>query len=184
MKNKITVIYSNPYNDTDFEQYIKQLLRDLNANSVVTVFDLKKIELNYCTGCWSCWWKTPGICALKDEATPIFKSVIESYFLIFASPLIGGFVSADIKKITDRLIVLLLPYITLINGESHHHKRYDKYPQFGLVLKSEPDTDEEDIKIINNIYDRFALNFHSQCKFVYLSDNVETETIAHEISTI
>jgi len=32
----------------------------------VFTLDLTQIEVKNCTGCWSCWWKTPGICINKD----------------------------------------------------------------------------------------------------------------------
>ena len=82
----------------------------------------------------------------------------------------AGFTSSTLKKITDRFVGLLHPYIKLKNGECHHLKRYDKYPDFGLVLKKEADTDTEDIEIINDIYDRFAINFHSTKKYIKLHE--------------
>jgi len=138
------------------------------------------MNLHYCTGCWSCWWKTPGKCSIKDDAEPIFKSVINSDFFIFASPLIAGFTSSLLKKITDRFIVLLHPYIELKNGENHHRKRYTKYPDFGLILKNESVTDHEDIEIISDIYDRLAINFHCKKKYLKCIDQVKPKDIVYE----
>jgi multimeric flavodoxin WrbA len=135
------------------------------------------MNLHYCTGCWSCWWKTPGECAIKDDGEQIFRAVINSDFIIFASPLVTGFTSAILKKIQDRLIVLLHPYLEIINGESHHMKRYDKYPEFGVIIDKEEDTDDEDIKIIKDIYDRLAINFHSRQRFIKYVDNISTYDI-------
>jgi multimeric flavodoxin WrbA len=110
--------------ESEFQAFLEKLAEGFRINHSVRVFALGEMNLHYCTGCWSCWWKTPGICSIHDDAEEIFRSVIHSDFLIFASPLIAGFTSAVLKKITDRLIVLLHPYIELRNGENHHRKRY------------------------------------------------------------
>lgn len=165
---------------SDLSIYIGNLARQLKENHSVDVFPLHKMNLHYCSGCWSCWWKTPGQCAKHDEAEPIFRSVINSDFIIFASPLMAGFTSSALKKITDRLIVLLHPYIKLKNGESHHRKRYDHYPNFGLLLQRELGTDEEDIQIVNTIYDRFALNFHNERKYTRFIEFTNADEIIYE----
>jgi multimeric flavodoxin WrbA len=168
---KITILYGNPLrNGLDFTSYIEKLAAELRLKCEVDYYFLDEMNLDFCTGCWSCWWKTPGECVLQDDARQIFRSVINSDFVIFASPMIGGFISSSLKKITDRLIVLLHPYIKIIHGESHHKKRYDRYPDFGVIVKKEKDTDEEDIQILRAIYDRFALNFHSKQQYLTVID--------------
>jgi multimeric flavodoxin WrbA len=165
---------------SDFSEYLEKLTEEFRLNHTVQLFPLNKMNLHYCTGCWTCWWKTPGRCAIHDDAEEIFKSVINSDFFIFASPLIAGFTSSALKKITDRFIVLLHPYIKFINGESHHRKRYNKYPDFGLILDKETDTDNEDLKIISDIYDRLAINFHSKKKYMKFIDRDKPKDIVYE----
>jgi hypothetical protein len=58
----------------------------------------------------------------------------------------------------------------------HHQKRYKKYPDFGLLLKKEEDTDDLDIKIIKDIYDRIAINFHSKVQFLEFVDDDQHPT--------
>lgn len=133
---KITILNGDMKQDeNDFSRYLEKLAEGFRENHSIYLYPLNKMNLHYCTGCWDCWWKTPGRCTINDGAEKIFKSVINSDFVIFASPLMAGFTSSSLKKITDRLIVLLHPYIKLKNGECHHKKRYDKYPDFGLILK-------------------------------------------------
>jgi multimeric flavodoxin WrbA len=159
-------------NDGLFTEKIEKIARDLKKNQSVTLFNLRDMNLNYCTGCWSCWWKTPGECAIKDDAEQILRAVINSDLIIFASPLVAGFTSALLKKIQDRLIVLLHPYLEIINDESHHKKRYEKYPEFGVIIDKEDDTDDEEVKIVKDIYDRLAINFHSRQRFIKFVDEV------------
>lgn len=182
---KITILNGNMgQEESAFTRYLDRLCTELVGQHQVERFDLSKMELHYCTGCWSCWWKTPGLCALHDDANPIFRSVINADFLIFASPLMAGFTSSALKKITDRLIILLHPYVELQQGECHHVKRYDRYPEFGLLVGRESDTDDEDLEIIAGIYDRFALNFHNHKRFIHLTDRSTPEETAHEISSV
>ncbi len=166
-----------------FSEYIQQLVKKLESEKHdVNIFNIISMNLLYCKGCWSCWWKTPGKCDIRDDGAQIFKSVINSDFIIFASPLIAGFTSSALKKITDRFVCLLHPYIQLKEGESHHRKRYEKYPDFGLLLEKEPDTDEQDIEIVKNIYERFSLNFHNQMRFCHFTETNKPEEIIYEIS--
>ncbi|MDD3685887.1 MAG: NAD(P)H-dependent oxidoreductase [Bacteroidales bacterium] len=156
-------------------------LESSRLENPVHIFNLSEMNLKFCTGCWSCWTKTPGVCSQQDNAEIIFKEVINSDLLIFASPIIAGFTSAELKKITDRLIVLIHPYIQIRNNECHHQKRYEKYPNIGLILELGENTDEEDIQITTDIYKRLALNFHSELKFVIKTDKTNSKQAAHEI---
>jgi len=182
---KITILDGNMMSgQSDFSTYLEELIHLLRKDHTVEVFQLHAMDLNYCTGCWSCWWKTPGECSQDDDAKLIFRSYIHSDFVIFASPVMAGFTSSALKKITDRLIVLLHPYIQLELGESHHQKRYDRYPDFGLLLQKENGTDEEDIGIINDIYDRLSLNFHNHRRYTRFIELTQPEEIIHETCNI
>lgn len=155
----------------------------LKEENEVDHYKLNEMNLHYCTGCWDCWWKIPGRCKLKDDGEQIFRSVINSGFFIFASPLYAGFTSSALKKITDRLIVLIHPYLQLRNNESHHRKRYDRYPDFGVIIKKEKGTDEEDIQIIKDIYDRFAINFHCTQKYFIVMDEARPSELVNATLT-
>ncbi len=174
---KITILYGKGLSsENNFSSEIIKISEKLKNKHKIDLFMLDEMKLNYCIGCWTCWWETPGLCVHKDEGKKIFASIINSDLFIISSPLIAGFLSFSVKKIIDRLIVLLHPYIKFVNNESHHKKRYKKYPEFGLILKKEKDTDIEDVKIIEDIFNRFAINFHSKQKFLkFIDDYTENE---------
>jgi multimeric flavodoxin WrbA len=167
-----------------FSDYLRNLSFELNKEHQVDLFALNQMNLHYCIGCWTCWIKTPGRCVHKDDAEQIFRSIINSDFFIFASPVIAGFTSSLLKKITDRLIVLIHPYFKIIYGEAHHRKRYEKYPDFGLIIQHEKDTDEEDLQIIKDIYERTAINFHSKLRFMKQIEKDKIEDIINETCNI
>ncbi len=179
---KITILNGDiESEDNGFSEYMERLADRLNQSNLCSIFPLSQMNLHHCTGCFSCWWKTPGKCVIKDDAEDIFKAVIRSDLVIFASPLVGGFTSSVLKMIMDRMIVLIHPYIILSHGECHHAKRYDKYPNLGLLIQKEVKTDEEDLKIVEDIYDRFAINFHREMDFVELVGNWKLEDICEKI---
>ncbi len=53
---------------SDFSTYLEKLCGKLSENHSVDCFSLSKMDLQFCTGCWSCWWKTPGKCVIHDDA--------------------------------------------------------------------------------------------------------------------
>ncbi|HRX32221.1 MAG TPA: NAD(P)H-dependent oxidoreductase [Tenuifilaceae bacterium] len=182
---KITILNGDVSQDESaFSNYIDRLAEALQQENTVNMFRLNKMNLHYCTGCWSCWWKTPGKCPTNDDAEQIYRSVVSSDLVIFASPLVAGFTSAVLKKITDRFVALIHPYIKLFDGECHHQNRYDKNPDIALVLEKEADTDNEDLEIVNDIYKRFALNLHSNLRFTKIVDHDKIEDIVHATHSI
>lgn len=167
-----------------FTGYLNKLEKSLvQAKHRVTVFTIPEMKINYCTGCWNCWLKTPGFCMHRDDAEKIYPVINRTDLLIFASPLVMGFVNAEIRKINERLIPLLLPNVDWYKGEMHHFLRYDSSPRLGLILEPESDTDDEDIAIVSQAYHRTALNFKSELMFTALTTGTVKE-ILDAIDTI
>jgi multimeric flavodoxin WrbA len=166
--------------ESDFSKYLEELSEKLQEIHTVHLYRINEMNIHYCVGCWNCWWKTPGRCTIQDDADQILASVINSDFFIFASPIMAGFTSSALKKINDRFVGLVHPYILMKNKECHHRKRYDKYPDFGLLLGKEADTDDEDLRIIDEIYDRFALNFHCEKRYTKIITDTKIEDIIDE----
>jgi multimeric flavodoxin WrbA len=127
--------------------------------------------------------KNPGECSFIDDSQIIRRSYINSDLVIFASPILMGFTSALLKKATDKLIPLLLPYFDFINSEVHHVGRYEKYPLIGVLLEKSIDTEKDDLDIIEGIYTRMALNFKSSVSFT-MTTTEPIEKIIHEIDRI
>ena len=173
---QITILNGNPdAGNTAFDGYLKRLSDELTSGGhAVTVFELREMDIKYCIGCLDCWVKTPGQCVSADEARDVCRAYINSDFVLWASPVIMGFYSALLKKVTDKFIALVCPYATFVQGESHHMARYDRYPLTGLLLQKIGDNDDEDISIISDTHGRTALNFKSTSSFTKLTlDSVE-----------
>jgi multimeric flavodoxin WrbA len=160
--------------------YVGKLVETLHASGHdVKTFALRDLDIGYCTGCWSCWWATPGECIRKDDAAVISAAVVGSDFTLFASPIIMGFVSTVLKKTHDRLVPLILPYVKLIRGGSRHWKRYPKLPKFGLLLER-GDADDEDVTNTIEMETALARDFQARMVFARLTTQPVKE-LADEI---
>jgi len=180
----ITILNGDPQAQTRLNQYLDELcgLLDQGGHRVNPLV-LRDLKIQYCSGCWDCWVKTPGECVACDDSQIVRRSVIHSDLTLLASPVIMGFPSALLKKTCDKFVPLVHPYVTLVNGEVHHISRYTHYPKLALLLERRPDTNDEDIRIIHDIFSRTALNFKSTLAFTrQVTDPVEE--VCHEIDRI
>ena len=144
------------------DRYLEDLASALGrAGHPATEVRLRDLRLHACIGCFDCWWKHPGVCTFKDDGPDYLRAVIGSDVTVFATPVVMGFAGALARRAAERVIPLLLPYAELVQGECHHRKRYDRYPTLGLLLDPAPDTDAEDLAILERAYARMALNLRS-----------------------
>ena len=148
---------------------------------VVTLRD-KKIA--HCRGCFNCWIKTPGVCIINDDARETTKKMIQSDLVVYFSPVTFGGYSHILKAQMDRSISLVLPFFGKFHGETHHKKRYDKYPSIlGVGLLASPDEVQEEL--FRTHVQRNALNLHSPssaCVFSYTgSDQTELMQMINEV---
>lgn len=158
--------------------YIRSAIDSLCANGhSAKELILRDMQYSPCRGCFNCWVKTPGTCVFKDDGDIICREFITSDIVVLSSPIIMGYPSALAKNALDRVIPLLHPYLEDCGGEVHHMKRYKNYPVLSLLLEKEEDTDDEDIKIIHDIFKRAALNIRSSLKFMRFTDSPVEEAV-------
>ena len=161
---KIAILNGNPDAENGtFDAYVNHLSESLTAaQHQVTALTLRDMDIRHCVGCWSCWLKTPGECIARDASADVRRAAINADLVLLASPMRMGFVSALLKKMVDKFIPLIHPYIVAEQGEAHHLARYEKYPLMGLLLEKSPHTDDQDVQITADIFGRTALNFKTQ----------------------
>jgi multimeric flavodoxin WrbA len=172
--------------DDDVANHVSQLIiSKLNSYEVnVKVLELRKEVIASCLGCFSCWFKTPGICVINDIGRDITRMLVHSDVVIFISPIVFGGYSAELKKALDRIIPYLNPDVMKVHGEVHHKLRYaNRFKLIGVGI-SEDDNDEN-AKIFINLIKRNSINFH--CKSpssLIVSSKGSAEDIAIHINSI
>ena len=168
---KITII------NTSDKQYSKNDF----INPDITVINTKLMDLKFCIGCFGCWVKTPGMCVQKDDMPVILQAIINSDLTVYVSEVKVGFVSSELKKVNDKTIPLIHPYMEIVYDEIHHKRRYDTYPEIALVLIEKERISDEVFDISKNCYVRQSYNMRSELKFV-IKDNELLRGLNNEIS--
>jgi multimeric flavodoxin WrbA len=154
-------------NETDGESaryaaYLEEVIARLESSGHrVRRFHLAELTLHSCTGCWSCWLKTPGHCPQKDDTATVIREYVDSDLVLFATPLRLGFLSALTKTMLDKLVTLFLPHIEIFSGEFVHSKRYDRYPALGCLLQA-GEYNAEDLEITTEYFRRYAFHFQTE----------------------
>ena len=114
---KILIMNGNPKSENkNFDKYLVQLSSSLKKKgNKVNILVLRKLKYKNCIGCDTCWLKTPGICVHKDDGPKILTEYINSDIVILSSPIIMGFASALIKRIQERFLALVHPFVYIKN---------------------------------------------------------------------
>jgi hypothetical protein len=144
-----------------YEAYMGSLVRQLGRHGhEVNHLRLTQLNLHPCTGCWSCWVKTPGRCAQSDDSTLVLRAYLAADLVVFATPLSLGFVRGVMKVMIDKLIPLFRPHIEVYRGECVHTRCYDRYPALGCLLGRDRH-DEEDVSLTREYFRRYAFHFQT-----------------------
>ena len=96
-----------------------------------------------CTGCFSCWNRTPGQCVIHDGYENMGKLIHDAEEVIVISRYTWGGFSSFVKGVFDRSLGYVLPQFELVNGESHHQKRYAEDKPFSFHFYGPRFTEEE-----------------------------------------
>lgn len=107
-----------------------------SAGAKIEYIKLKDMKINPCTGCYTCWTKTPGECIFDDDMTDLRLKFRKADLIIFASPLYIFNVTGIMKNFLDRILPNMKPYMVIEDGETKHPHRYPEDKQQGFVVFS------------------------------------------------
>ncbi|SPF47685.1 Multimeric flavodoxin WrbA (modular protein) [Syntrophobacter sp. SbD1] len=133
---KVLALNSSPRGErvSKTEMLLDALVQGMrDAGAEVETINLRQKKINNCIGCFSCWTKTPGVCALKDDMTgELFPKWLEADIAVYATPLYHYTVNASMKAFIERTLPVLEPFIKTVEGKSFHPMRHN--PPKGVVL--------------------------------------------------
>ena len=158
------------YDGLNLPSKTQKTLEKLGNN--VQIIELNGDETKPCIGCFSCWIKTPGLCAItSDCVNTVAGEEIQSDVILFLSKISYGGYSYDIKSFLDRSIPNISPFFEVVHGEFHHKMRYDHFPVmitlgYGICTPKERQT-------FLTLAERNALNMQTPKHYVFILEKVE-----------
>ena len=90
------------------------------AGAITAVVFLQKETIGECTGCLTCWIKTPGKCLQKDDMAELIEKLKRTDLMILATPVYVDGMTGQCKNFIDRLIPLLDPHYEIRDGHFRH----------------------------------------------------------------
>jgi hypothetical protein len=124
---KVLALNSSPRSDDQSKTafMLKPLLEGMReAGARVEMVELRKKTIRHCSGCFTCWTKTPGVCIHKDDMTnELFPKWLESDLVVYASPLYHFTINAEMKAFIERTLPILEPFFLNRDGQTHHPLR-------------------------------------------------------------
>ena len=90
------------------------------AGAITEVVFLQKETIGGCTGCFTCWIKTPGKCIQEDDMAKLIEKLKRTDLMILATPVYVDGMTGRCKNFVDRLIPLLDPHYEVRDGHFRH----------------------------------------------------------------
>ena len=134
------------------------------------VHDLDDERFAPCQGCFECWIAHPGTCKANDSANDVMRDVITSDAVVWlVAPRFGAwdFVA---KAALDKVIGLVSPFFTTVAGETHHKRRYARYPRWAVLALWPPDQTDGEREVFRTLVGRNVLNMQVHAPFMAFAD--------------
>jgi multimeric flavodoxin WrbA len=159
---KAIILDGSNANDRTGERVRAALLAELQIQGWdVEHVLLREKKIGNCAGDFFCWIRNPGMCNVDDANREIAKSIVNSDLLVYLTPVTFGGYSSTLKKAVDHQVQNISPFFAQVNGETHHQKRYKKYPDcLTIGWMDKPDADAE--AVFCNLAWRNALNMYAK----------------------
>ncbi len=94
-------ISGSPRKNGNTELLIREFIKGAKASGHETeLFILTELNISPCTSCESC--QSTGKCVINDDMQSMHKKLLEADYIVFASPIYFGGVSAQLKSFIDR----------------------------------------------------------------------------------
>ena len=160
---KITAFNGSPRAEKgDTHIIVEEFLNGaLEAGAEVENIFLSHKNIKHCIGCFSCWLRTPGKCAVEDDMRELLPKYMASDIVVFATPVYVDNVTGIMKDFIDRLIPLGDPHFEADeNGETRHIG--GKGSPSMVVISSCGFPEQSHFQVLHHLFQRVARNFHSE----------------------
>ena len=128
-----------------------------------------------CCGCFSCWLKTPGVCAQRDGLRYMGRTLGQCDELVVVSRCVFGGYSPVVKKVFDRSIAYVQPFFEMRQGMMHHRRRYANSISMSVFFYG--DCGEEEKSTAKRLVQANAVNLFANVREVRFLEKNELEGV-------
>ena len=100
------------------------------------VIDSFKADVKPCRACFSCWFRTPGVCAQKDDMAEILEKFEAADLVIWSTPVYCYSVPSGLKAIMDRTLSTCKPALYVGDDGRVHHPGYEDGSKKTILIAS------------------------------------------------
>jgi len=115
-----------PKEISNTEVILQEFLKGAQSQGaeIETIY-LREKEIHHCIGCYTCFLKTPGVCAFKDDMPGLLEKIRKCDVRVYATPLYNYNVTSLFKAFQERNLPLIDPHFIKTEGLYRHPQRYD-----------------------------------------------------------
>ena len=126
----------SPRNDKGATRLVlKAFLEGLaDGGAQVEVLFPYRMNIAPCRGCFHCWTKGKGKCAIDDDMKVVLAGLQEADMVVFATPVYHFTMSEGMKRLIERTMPLLDQHVTLDNNNRARHARLGRHDQRAFLL--------------------------------------------------
>ena len=95
-----------------------------------------RMEIKPCTGCFSCWNKTPGQCIHRDDMQQVMENILWADVILWSFPLYYFSIPGPMKNLMDRQLPMTLPFMVSDAESGGHPSRYDMSNKRHVVIST------------------------------------------------
>jgi multimeric flavodoxin WrbA len=160
---KITIFNGSPRGEKGNTQVMVEAFAAGATGAGAEVETIFLADKNYrgCTGCFTCWFKTPGKCIFDDDIAEMLEKMKVSDVLIFATPVYIDNVTGLMKNFMDRLAPLVDPHIETDEGGESRHILRGRSPKIGVISNC-GFPEQSQFQVLELLFRRLARNMNSE----------------------
>lgn len=105
----------------------------------IVQYDLYRMNIKFCRGCFGCWSKTPGKCVIQDDWNTVLADLTsqDDIVTLLSFPLYAFGLPGILKTVLERCLPLCLPDIEVDDqGAPHHPPRYPNRRERALCIST------------------------------------------------
>lgn len=148
MTKKFVILKGSPRKKGNTNALVSIFLKELEKNDIeYKEFDLYDMNLLPCNDCFTCQNVLDSFgCPIKDDMHIIFDSIIESDFIVIASPIYSWSCTPPTKCVLDRLVYGMNKFYGKTRANLWENKKVLIITSCGYKVEKGADLFEEQIK--------------------------------------